>query len=174
MGSYIAFIHNVPVTTSTDILGVISNKSNTEVISINRVFILNLNARNMNQCSYNYALTKIEGIQDISLQQIGQIVPQNKSCINLDSIIVGASNNNTYGGTQTQIRRSYGGSYAVGVTPTSDLFLRFFREYSCVYDNNNPTTQPIVLRYNEALAVINTGGISNTGSPIIVVFEFTN
>lgn len=172
MSKYVGFVHNNPITTTAEILAVIANVSASEVIYVNRVYLLNLNAKNMNSISVYFSLNKIEGLQDISFQQIGQIVPQNKSCLNLDSIIVGASNNNTYGGTSTVLRRGEASLATVSVLPTSDTLLRISKEYACIYDNNNSNTQSIVLRQNEALSLVSPLALSSTSVPFATIFEF--
>lgn len=177
MGKYVGFIHNYALqNTRNSVLGILINNSDDEVITVNRVFNININSKVMNQNIYDYSIVKIENIQDYVLQQIGQIIPQNKSCINLDEVYIGASDKDDFGGNRFTLRRTYGVAYSVYLANSGAInYLQLFREYACSLNfKNSISIQPITLRKGEAIAVLNSNGLAQTNTPIVTMIEFEN
>jgi hypothetical protein len=177
MGKYVGFIHNYALqNTKNSVLGILINNSDNEVITVNRMFNININSKVMNQNAYDYAVVKIQNIQDYTVQQIGQIIPQNKSCTNLDEVYIGSTDKDDFGGTRFTLRRTNGLAYTVYTASAGAVnYLQLFREYSCSLNfKNSALIQPIVLRKGEAIAVINSNGLVQTNTPIVTMIEFEN
>jgi len=177
MGKYVGFIHNYAIQKTTNtILGILINNSDTEVITVNRLFNININSKVINQNIFDFSVVKIENISDLSVQQIGQIIPQNKSCTYLDEVYIGSTDIDNFGGDRYTLRRTKGVSYSVYTANTGGInYGQLFREYTCTlnYKNNN-LIQPIILRKGEAIAITNSKGLGNIATPIVTMIEFEN
>lgn len=174
MGKYIGIINNYPTYTGAQVAGIIINNDDTEIININRVYMNNLSSKNMNQSQVDFVLSKVVGVQDYALSQVGLIVPQNKSCSNLKNIIIGAGQNDRYGGTRAILRRTYAVPYTV-ITSGQNIGVNLlFNEYANILDFNNPNVQPIVLRKGEGLIFNSIIGPAATTSPCVFILEISN
>jgi len=166
MGKYVGFIECINNIGSSDttnnVLGVLINKSPTEIIKVKRIKISVPVFIGVNQNFLLLNALKLENHNGAKPWYNSNIVPVNALGNMPENVILGHSGPYVYGPDYYLFRKSI--FTFSGVTMNQDLQqnLSAYNEYSIIYDNIDSECQDITLRNNEGIVILSQTSYQGT------------